>query len=46
MSIINSYVKEGKPLIEVADVYQKSDIKFDSFIVTFSKRIIELLYNY
>lgn len=45
MSIINSYVKEGKPLIEVADVYQKSDIKFDSFIVTFSKRIIELLLN-
>ena len=43
MSIIDSYCKEGKPLIKVSDVYQKGDIKFDSFIVTFSFRIIDLL---
>ena len=43
MSIINSYCKEGKPLINVSDCYEKSDVAFDSFIVTFSRRIIDLL---
>lgn len=43
MSIIHSYHKNGKPLINVSDCYQAGDIKFDSFIVTFSRRIIELL---
>ena len=43
MSIINSYYKDGKPMIKVSDVYKKSDIKFDSFIVTFSFRLINLL---
>lgn len=43
MSIINSYYKDAKPLINISDCYQVSDIKFDSLIVTFSKRIIRLL---
>lgn len=43
MSIINSYYKDGKPMIKVSDVYKKSGIKFDSFIVTFSFRLINLL---
>ena len=43
MSIINSYYKDGKPLINISDVYKKGDIKFDSFILTFSHRIIDLL---
>ena len=43
MSIINSYYKDGKPVISVSDVYKKGDIKFDSFIMTFSHRIISLL---
>ena len=43
MSIINSYYKDGNPLIKIEDVYKKSDIKFDSFIITFSHRIISLL---
>ena len=43
MSIINSYYKEGNPLIKIEDVYKKSGIKFDSFIMTFSRRIINVL---
>lgn len=43
MSIIDSFYEKGKPVINVSEVYEKSDIKFDSFIVTFSRRIISLL---
>lgn len=43
MSILESFVKTGKPLITVEDVYQKSDIVFKSFIVTFSFRTVEAL---
>ncbi len=43
MSIIESYLKDGKPAITVRDVYQKSDVTFRSFIVTFSFRTVEAL---
>ena len=43
MSIMDSYLKDGKPAITVADVYQKSDVRFRSFIVTFSFRTIDAL---
>ncbi|MBO4216860.1 MAG: nucleoside phosphorylase [Clostridia bacterium] len=43
MSILESYNKNGRPLITVEDTYQKSDITFESFIVTFSFRTIEAL---
>lgn len=43
MSILDSFVKDGKPMITVDDVYKKSDITFDSFIVTFSFRTIDAL---
>ena len=43
MSIIESYYKDGKPLINVTDVYKRGEITLDSFIMTFSKRVINLL---
>ena len=43
MSILDSYIKDSKPMITVENVYQKSDISFSSFIVTFSFRTIEAL---
>lgn len=43
MSIVDSFVKNSKPMISVEDVYQKSDIVFRSFIVTFSHRTVEAL---
>lgn len=43
MSIINSFLKDGRPLITVADVYQKSDVRFSAFLVTFSFRTVEAL---
>jgi len=43
MSIINSFHKNSAPKIKIEDLYTKSDIKFDSFIVTFSHRIISAL---
>ena len=43
MSIIDSFSPNGKPLISVEDVYKRSDIAFDSFIMTFSHRVISLL---
>lgn len=43
MSILESFVNDSKPMITVEDVYQKSDIIFKSFIVTFSHRTIEAL---
>ena len=43
MSIINSFYPYGRPLINVTDVYKRSDITLDSFIMTFSKRVVNLL---
>lgn len=43
MSIIDSFYEDGSPLIKVSDVYKRSDITLDSFIMTFSKRVISLL---
>lgn len=43
MSIIKSFHNKSKPIITVESIYTKSDIIFDSIIVTFSKRIIEVL---
>lgn len=43
MSIIHSYHKYSKPKISVEDVYEKSDVTFDSVIITFSHRIITAL---
>ena len=43
MSIMDSFVKDGRPLITVADAYKKSDVRFSSFIVTFSFRAVEAL---
>ncbi|MBQ7172370.1 MAG: nucleoside phosphorylase [Clostridia bacterium] len=43
MSILESFVKNSKPMITVEDVYQKSDVVFKSFIVTFSFRTVEAL---
>lgn len=43
MSIINSYKKNGKPIINIENFYEKSNIKLDSFIVTFSHRLISCL---
>lgn len=43
MSIMDSFLKDGKPFITVADTYRKSDVRFRSFIVTFSFRTIEAL---
>ncbi len=43
MSILESFVKDGRPAITVGDVYQKSDVSFKAFIVTFSFRTIEAL---
>ena len=43
MSILESFVKDSRPVISVADCYPKSDIAFDSFIVTFSFRTVEAL---
>ena len=42
MSIIDSFVKDGKPAITVCDVYEKSDV-LRAFIVTFSFRTIDAL---
>ena len=43
MSITESFVKNGKPMITVEDTYQKSDVVFKSFIVTFSYRTVNAL---
>ena len=43
MSIINSYRRNAKPLINVSDIYTKSETKFDSIIVTFSRNLIDAL---
>lgn len=43
MSIINSYNKNGKPMISVEQIYRKSETKFDVCIFTFSKRVIKIL---
>jgi len=43
MSIMDSFYKDSRPMIKIKDVYPVSDVKFDAFIVTFSKRIIEAL---
>lgn len=43
MSIINSYRRNAKPLINVSDIYTKSETKFDSVIVTFSRNLIDAL---
>lgn len=43
MSIIDSYHEFSEPLIKIKDTYPKSDIAFQAFIVTFSRRIIEAL---
>lgn len=40
MSILESYHNDSEPKISVENVYKKSNIKFDSFIITFSHRII------
>lgn len=43
MGIIDSFRKNSEPIIQIEDVYPKSDIKFDAFILTFSRRVIEAL---
>lgn len=43
MSILESFVKTGTPMISVEDVYRKSNVVFKSFIVTFSFRTVEAL---
>lgn len=43
MSLIDSFKKDGKPIINIEDTYTKSDIVFDSFIMTFSHRVISVL---
>lgn len=43
MSILESFVKDSRPLITVKDAYKKSDVTFKSFIVTFSHRTVEAL---
>ena len=43
MSILHSFVKDGRPRITVRDVYPKSDVAFRAFIVTFSYRTVETL---
>lgn len=43
MSIINSFYKGSKPKINVEDLYKKSEIKLDAFIVTFSHKVIMAL---
>ncbi len=43
MSILHSFQKNSEPLITVKDTYEKSDVKLDGLIVTFSWRIIEAL---
>lgn len=43
MSIMDSYLKNSKPAITVEDVYRKSSVTFQSFLVTFSFRTIEAL---
>lgn len=43
MSIIKSFRKNSKPLIETKNIYEKSDIKLDVIIVTFSFRTINAL---
>ena len=43
MSILESYFKDSRPMITVADTYAKSDLTFRSFIVTFSFRTVEAL---
>ena len=43
MSILHSFVKDGRPRITVRDVYPKSDVAFRAFIVTFSYRTVEAL---
>lgn len=43
MGIIDSFRRNSEPIIQIEDVYPKSDIKFDAFILTFSRRVIEAL---
>ena len=43
MGITNSFRKSSEPIIQIEDVYPKSDIKLDAFILTFSRRVIEAL---
>lgn len=43
MGIIDSFRENSEPIIQIEDVYPKSDIKFDAFILTFSRRVIEAL---
>lgn len=43
MSIVNSYNKISNPKIKVEDLYNKSEVVFEAFIITFSHRIINAL---
>ena len=43
MSIIHSFHPDSRPLITVSDVYARSDVRFRSFVVTFSRRVVEAL---
>lgn len=43
MSIIDSFHKNSRAIIKVENAYLKSDVVFDSFIVTFSSRILDAL---
>ncbi len=45
MSIIDSFRRNSEPIIRIEDVYEKSDVRLDAFILTFSRRIIEVLQN-